>query len=92
MAQGRRERYGIILAVYLLGLLVGGLYVGIISPVRTVIQEGMGIGDTLGIWMINIYTLFYAATIPISGKLADRYGRKRIFTACVGVFCAGAVM
>lgn len=79
-----------ILAIYLLGLFVGGVYVGIVSPARTVIQAGFDIDDAAGIWMINIYTLFYAATIPTTGKLADRYGRKRIFTACVALFCLGA--
>lgn len=84
--------FGLILAIYLLGLFIGGVYVGIVSPVRTVIQAGFGIDDATGIWMINIYTLFYAATIPTSGKLADRYGRKRVFTACVGLFCLGATL
>ena len=77
---------------YLAGLLVGGLYVGMVSPVRTVIQADFGIDSTTGIWMINIYTLFYAALIPIIGKIADRRGRKRVFTICIGVFCAGAVL
>lgn len=87
-----RPNLGAILAIYLTGLLVGGLYVGMISPARTVIQASFGIDDTLGIWMINIYTLFYAALIPIIGKIADRRGRKRVFVFCVGVFCVGSVL
>ncbi|MBQ2681051.1 MAG: MFS transporter, partial [Eggerthellaceae bacterium] len=79
-------------ATYLVGLLIGGLYVGMVSPARTVVQADFGIDDTVGIWMINIYTLFYAALIPIIGKLADRSGRKRVFTICVGIFCIGAVI
>ena len=85
-------KLGLILATYLAGLLIGGLYVGMVSPARTVVQADFGIDDTVGIWMINIYTLFYAALIPIIGKLADRRGRKRVFMACIGVFCAGAVI
>lgn len=65
---------GAIFAIYLLGLLLGGLYVGMISPVRLVIQQDFGLGDTAGIWMVNIYTLFYAACIPVIGKLADIRG------------------
>ena len=89
---GKGERLGLILTVYLVGLLIGGLYVGMVSPARTVIQADFGIDGTVGIWMINIYTLFYAALIPIIGKIADRNGRKRAFTVCVGVFCVGAVI
>ena len=88
----KRENLGLMLAIYLTGLLIGGLYVGMISPARTVIQADFGIDGTLGIWMINIYTLFYAALIPIIGKIADRRGRKRVFTICMGVFCAGSVI
>ena len=85
-------RFGLILAVYLVGLLIGGLYVGMVSPARTVIQADFGIDGALGIWMINIYTLFYAALIPIIGKIADRRGRKRVFVVCLGVFCVGAIV
>lgn len=92
MAKDKGNRLGLILAVYLVGLLIGGMYVGMVSPARTVIQADFGIDGTLGIWMINIYTLFYAALIPVIGKIADRRGRSRVFAICVGVFCAGAVL
>lgn len=91
MVKGK-QRFGRIAAVYLLGLLVGGLYVGLVAPVRTVIQAGFGIGDAHGIWVINIYTLFYAALIPTSGKLADRYGRKRVFATCLALFTLGLLL
>lgn len=86
------KKPGLILAVYLLGLLIGGLYVGMVSPVRTVVQADFGIDGTVGIWMINIYTLFYAALIPIIGSIADRKGSKRVFCLCVGVFGVGALL
>ena len=88
----QRTRTGIVMATYLAGILIGGLYLGAVSPVRTVVQADFGIDGTLGIWMINIYSLFYAALIPIIGKLADRRGRKRIFVLCVGVFAAGSLL
>ena len=91
-AQTHRAHFGAILAVYLLGLTIGGLYVGMVSPVRTVVQLGFGVDDSTGIWMINIYTLFYAALIPIIGKLADRHGRKLVFTVCVAIFAAGSLI
>ena len=39
--------------------------------------------------MINIYTLFYAACIPVVGKLADMRGRKPVFLGCLITFGAG---
>ena len=88
----KEGKLGAVLATYLAGLLIGGLYVGMVSPVRTVVQAHFGIDGSTGIWMINIYTLFYAALIPIIGKLADDVGRRRVFAACTVAFCMGAVL
>ncbi len=89
---GRKSHYGMIFSIYLAGLLLGGLYIGMVIPARTVVQAGFGIDSATGIWMINVYTLFYAALIPTIGKIADRQGRKRVFIFCVAIFGAGAVM
>ena len=92
MTANESRGFGRIAAVYLIGLLVGGLYVGLIAPLRTVVQTDMGIDNSLGIWMVNVYTLFYAATIPTTGKLADRLGRKCVFTWCMGIFAMGSLL
>ena len=92
MKSNKHDHFGIQMLVYLMGLVIGGLYVGMVSPVRTVIQADFGIGSDIGIWMINIYTLFYAALIPVIGRLADLYGRKRILMTCLVIFSLGAVL
>ena len=53
----KKMNYGLIMAVYLLGIFMGALDTGIVTPARTVIQESLGVSDTAGIWMITIYTL-----------------------------------
>ena len=90
--KSRETDYRAILAVYLVGLVIGGLYVGLVAPVRTVIQAHFGIDDATGIWMINIYTLFYAALIPVLGRVADLRGRRSVFMACLVAFAAGATL
>lgn len=85
-------KLGVVFAIYLLGLTLGGLYVGMVSPVRLVIQEEFGLGDTTGIWMINIYTLFYASCIPVVGRLADIRGRKPVFIGCLATFMVGSLV
>ena len=89
---GRTNSIKAVFAVYLLGLLLGGLYVGMVAPVRLVIQEQFGLNDATGIWMINIYTLFYAACIPVVGKLADVRGRKPVFLGCLTTFAVGSLV
>lgn len=88
----KKERLGWIMAIYLLGLFIGALSTGIITPVRTIIQGSLGVDDQVGIWMITIYTLFYAAIIPISGKLADRHGRKSVFLISIILFGIGSAV
>lgn len=80
------------MAIYLAGLVIGGLYVGMVAPVRTVVQGYFGIGNAQGVWIITIYALFYAAFIPVFAKAADRLGRKPVFLACMAVFCVGAAL
>ena len=42
--------------------------------------------------MLTIYTLAYAASIPIMGKLADKYGRKYVYLLCVTLFGLGSLL
>ncbi|RSD21430.1 MFS transporter [Amycolatopsis eburnea] len=45
-------------------------------------------GDDLATlsWVLNGYTVLFAACLAPAGRLADRYGRKRLFLAGVAVF------
>lgn len=79
-----------ILILYILGIFMGALDTGIVSPARTIIQNSLGVDDKTGIWMITIYTLAYASIIPISGKLADKFGRKYIYIVSVALFGVGS--
>ncbi|MCO7120784.1 MFS transporter [Ihubacter massiliensis] len=88
----KKTHYGLIMAVYLLGIFMGALDTGIVTPARTVIQNNLGVGDNLGVWMITIYTLAYAASIPVMGKLADRAGRKYVYLASIFLFGAGSFL
>ena len=87
---GYGKGFVFIAAVYLLGLFIGALDTGIVTPARTVIQGDLGITDQMSVWIITIYTLAYAAAIPVMGKLADRSGRKRIYLVSIALFGAGS--
>ena len=91
-APQRRLRLGWILALYLLGIFMGAIDTGIVSPARTLIQNSLGVDGPTGIWMITIYTLAYAAIIPISGKLADRFGRKTVYLVSIALFGLGSLL
>ena len=65
---------------------------GIISPARGVIAGSLNISESAGIWMVTIYTLTYAVSMPITGRLADSLGRKKIYIACIIIFTIGSLL
>ena len=92
-ANGEKKlHYGMIMTVYLFGIFMGALDTGIVTPARTIIQNHLNVDDKTGIWMITIYTLAYAASIPIMGKLADRFGRKKIYIVSILLFGLGSLL
>lgn len=91
-SRGAGKGYGFVAVAYLLGLCMGALDMGIVNPARTVIQNTLGVDDGLGVWILTIYTLAYAVSIPIMGKLADRHGRKRVYLLCIALFGTGSAL
>ncbi len=87
----RKLNFGLIMVVYLLGIFMGAIDTGIVTPARTIIQNNLMVNENTGIWMITIYTLAYAASIPIMGKLADKYGRKYIYLISISLFGIGSL-
>ena len=47
-SRGRGKGFALVAAVYLLGLFIGALDTGIVTPARTVIQSDLGIGEQMG--------------------------------------------
>lgn len=88
----KKPSLGIIAAVYLAGIFMGAIDTGIVTPARTVIQNNLMVDEKMGVWMITIYTLAYAASIPIMGKLADKYGRKYIYLSSIFLFGLGSLL
>lgn len=80
------------MTLYLLGIFMGAIDTGIITPARPVIASDLGVDESAGIWMLTIYTLAYAAAIPVMGKLADRRGRKPIYLLSIVLFGVGSLL
>lgn len=82
----------LITIIYLAGIFMGAIDTGIVTPARTIIQSNLGVDGQTGIWMITIYTLAYAASIPIMGKFADKFGRKYVYLLSVTLFGTGSLL
>lgn len=81
-----------LMVMFLLGIFIGGMDSGIISPARTVIADSLNVDASSSIWMVTIYTLAYAVIMPISGKLSDRYGKKKLFLFSIIIFGIGSAL
>ena len=49
-------------------------------------------GAELTSWVFSAYLLMQAVTIPVYGRLADLYGRKKIFLAGSAIFFVGSAL
>ncbi len=88
----KKPSLALISIIYLAGIFMGAIDTGIVTPARAIIQNNLMVDEKTGIWIITIYTLAYAASIPVTGKLADRYGRKKIYIASIFLFGFGSLL
>jgi EmrB/QacA subfamily drug resistance transporter len=90
--QQQSRRLGIILATCCLSLFVVGVDVTIVNIALPSIQRSFG-ASTAGLqWTIDGYTVVLASLLMLSGSLADRLGRKRVFQAGLALFTLGSLL
>ena len=75
-----------------LGVFAGAFDLSVLSPALPALGSAFGVGPRDLAWVFTLYLLANVVSIPIATKLADRYGRRPIYIACVGVFAAGSVL
>ena len=56
------------------------------------IQSGLHASFSDVQWVIDAYALTLASLLLTSGSLADRYGRRRLFTVGLSVFTLGSLL
>jgi len=86
------QKTSLILPMFLLGILMGAIDSGVVSPAREIIENSFGVQRNIGIWMITIYTMFYAISMPIVSKIADRKGHKKVYVFGIILFGVGSLL
>ncbi|WP_282938371.1 MDR family MFS transporter [Paenibacillus sp. RC67] len=81
----------LILTGLLLGLLLASLDQTIMSTSMPTIIKDLG-GMSLYSWVFSVYMLTSTTSMPIFGKLADLYGRKRIYLIGMALFMVGSAL
>ena len=89
--QQARKKKDVGFIILLIGVFMAALDNGIISAALTTINSSFNVSATSGSWGITLYTLGLAVTTPIVGKLADKYGRKKLFLIEIAIFTVGSL-
>ncbi|MDU5038686.1 MAG: MFS transporter [Clostridium perfringens] len=88
----KKKSVGITMAVFLLGIFMGAIDSGIVSPARDIIADGLKVSQNASVWVVTIYTLAYAVSMPLMGKLSDKYGRKKVYMVSITLFGLGSLL
>jgi len=84
-------RRGWILIAALIATFIPAVESSIVATALPTIVGNLG-GFELFSWVFAVPLLTMAATIPVYGRLADIYGRKRVFFVGTGIFLVGTTL
>lgn len=84
------HRHWILIAA-MLAMFMAAIEVTIVATAMPTIIAELGGFSQFG-WVFSIYLLTQAVTVPLYGKLADLWGRKRVFFIGTSLFLTGSVL
>ncbi len=87
-APSDRRRNAVALAAVCLSSLMFGLEISSVPVILPTLEQRLHADFGQMQWIVNAYTLACTTVLMAAGALADRYGRKRVFT--VGLLLFGA--
>jgi EmrB/QacA subfamily drug resistance transporter len=89
--RGARRR-SVVLATCCLSVFVAGLDVTIVNVALPSIQRALHASVSGLQWTVDAYTLVIACLLMLSGSLADRFGRRRVFQIGLAAFSLGSLL
>jgi EmrB/QacA subfamily drug resistance transporter len=92
IASRRRAPDWAILTLLCLGQLMVVVDLSIVNVALPAIRDDLGFSDTGLQWVVNAYAVTFCGFLLLGGKLADLFGRRRIFIFGLVVFTAASVV
>ncbi len=81
----------IITASLMVAMFLAAVEATIVNAAMPTVVSALG-GLSLYSWVFSAFMLANTTTVPIYGKLADLYGRKRVFIVAVVLFVGGSAL
>ncbi|HET6275132.1 MAG TPA: MFS transporter [Candidatus Cybelea sp.] len=75
-----------------LGVFAGALDLSVLSPALPALGREFGVQTGDLAWVFTLYLLVTVLSIAVSSTLADRYGRRPVYLACIAIFAAGSIV
>ena len=79
-----------VLAATILGSSLAFIDMTVVNVALPVLQKDLDASVSGAQWVVEAYALFLASLVLVGGTLADRFGRRRIFTTGVALFAAAS--
>ncbi len=91
LAATRPSRARLIIAAMLISTFMAAVEVTVISTAMPTIVARLG-GFRLFSWTFGIYLLTQAVMTPLYGRLADSFGRRRVYLGSTALFLVGSLL
>ena len=91
VAHAPSARRSLVLAACLMATFMAAVESSIVATAMPTIVADLG-GFNLFSWVFAVYLLTQAVSIPVYGRLADIYGRKKVFYVGAGLFLVGSTL
>ena len=75
-----------------LGVFLGALDLSVLAPALPALGKEFSVATGDLSWVFTLYLLVNIIGIAVMSTLADRYGRRPIYIACVAIFVAGSAL
>ncbi len=90
-ARSRPELGGVVLAVACAAQFMVVLDISVVNVALPSIQRALGFDSTSQQWVVNAYALTFAGLLPLGGRLADLFGRKRSYLLGLALFSGASL-
>ena len=91
---GERQpvRRGLVFAIVGLALMMMSIDSTIVATALHTLQHDLDTSVNWAGWTITAYSFGFVLMLPVSGKLAEQYGRRRVFIGSVFAFTAASLL
>lgn len=81
-----------LLVTLALGVFAGALDLGVLAPALPAMGIAFHVSMASLTWIYTLYLFVNILSITVTGKLADTYGRRPVYIACLTAFALGSLL